>query len=151
VKLAGDIIYRTDRHGRFTFCNQAFITSLHYSRPELIGRSFLKLVRQDRRRETQRFYVRQFVEKQKSVYLELPVVDAHGKERWIGQNVQLLLEGGRWWGISRLRVRSPSRSARSSSWSGAGTSWSGLRPPRGHPLCVRSGRAADGLQQSRSD
>ena len=95
VELAGDIIYRTDRHGRFTFCNQAFITSLHYSRPELIGRSFLKLVRQDKRRETQRFYVRQFVEKQKSVYLELPVVDAHGKERWIGQNVQLLLEGGR--------------------------------------------------------
>ena len=30
VELAGDIIYRTDRHGRFTFCNQAFINSLHF-------------------------------------------------------------------------------------------------------------------------
>ncbi len=140
VELAGDIIYRTDRHGRFTFCNQAFITSLHYSRPELIGRSFLKLVRQDKRRETRRFYVRHFAEKQKSVYLELPVVDAHGRERWIGQNVQLLLEGGR---LIGLPVDCPGdhRAEARRSRTGAQPELRGAdcRYYPGHPLCLRSG------------
>jgi diguanylate cyclase (GGDEF)-like protein/PAS domain S-box-containing protein len=95
VELAGDVIYRTDRHGRLTFCNQAFITTLHYTSQELIGRSYLKLVRQDKRRETRRVYIRQYTQRQKNVYLELPLVDAHGRERWIGQNVQLLMEGER--------------------------------------------------------
>jgi len=94
VELAGDIIYRTDRHGRFTFCNQAFLSNMHFSQQELIGRSYLRLLRQDKRPEARRFYTRQMVRKQKSSYYEIPVIDAHGRERWIGQNVQLLLENG---------------------------------------------------------
>ena len=95
VEQAGDIIYRTDPEGRFTFCNQSALTMLHYQESEVIGRSYLKLIRQDKRREAERFYLRQFARKQKSTYYEFPLIDGHGRERWVGQNVQLILEGGK--------------------------------------------------------
>jgi diguanylate cyclase (GGDEF)-like protein/PAS domain S-box-containing protein len=94
VELAGDIIYRTDEQGRFTFCNQAALSMLHYTESEVLGRSYLKLIRQDKRREAERFYLRQFLRKQKSTYYEFPIIDGHGRERWIGQNAQLVVEGG---------------------------------------------------------
>jgi diguanylate cyclase (GGDEF)-like protein/PAS domain S-box-containing protein len=94
VDQAGDIIYRTDQQGRFTFCNQSALAMLHYQESEVTGRSYLKLIRQDKRREAERFYLRQFARKQKSTYYEFPVIDGHGRERWVGQNVQLILEGG---------------------------------------------------------
>jgi diguanylate cyclase (GGDEF)-like protein/PAS domain S-box-containing protein len=92
VELAGDIICRTDEQGRFTFCNQAALTSLHLSQTEVIGRSWLKLIRQDKRRAAERFYKRQFGRKQKNSYYELPLIDGHGHERWVGQSVQLVIE-----------------------------------------------------------
>ena len=59
----------------------------------MIGRSFTKLVRLDMRREVERFYMRQTARNRKSSYYEFAIVDGHGRERWIGQNVQMLTEG----------------------------------------------------------
>lgn len=95
VELAGDVICRTDDQGRFTFCNPAALAMLHFSEAELLGRSWLRLIRHDKRRQAERFYLRQYGRKQKTTYYELPIVDGHGAERWVGQNVQLVLEGGR--------------------------------------------------------
>ena len=92
VELAGDMIFRTDEQGRFTFCNQALLSLLHFSKAEVIGRSYLKFIRQDKRRAAERFYIRQYARKQKNSYFEFPIVDGHGHERWVGQNVQLVLE-----------------------------------------------------------
>jgi diguanylate cyclase (GGDEF)-like protein/PAS domain S-box-containing protein len=94
VELAGDIIYRTDAQGRFTFCNRSSLAMLHYTEAEVFGRSYLKLIRQDKRREAERFYLRQFLRRQRSTYYEFPIIDGHGRERWVGQNVQLLMEDG---------------------------------------------------------
>lgn len=94
VELAGDMILRVDAEGRFTFCNQALLATLHFTAPEIIGRSFLKMLRYDHRRAAQRFYLRQAVRKQKNTYAEYPILDGHGRERWVGQNVQLILENG---------------------------------------------------------
>jgi len=102
IDLAGDIIYRTDEQGRFTFCNQSALSMLHYTESEVLGRSYLKLIRQDKRRESERFYLRQFLRKQKSTYYEFPIVDGHGRERWIGQNAQLILEGGQVTGFQAI-------------------------------------------------
>ncbi len=93
VELAGDIICRTDAQGRFTFCNQAALAMLHYTEAEVIGRSYLKLIRTDKRRDAQRFYLRQFVRRQKSTFYEFPMVDGHGHVRWVDQNVQLVFDG----------------------------------------------------------
>ena len=93
VELAGDMIYRTDAQGRFTFCNQTLLSHLHFGKTEVIGRSYLKFIRQDKRRAAERFYIRQHARKQKSSYYEFPIVDGHGRERWVGQNVQLVTDG----------------------------------------------------------
>lgn len=93
VELAGDIICRTDAQGRFNFCNQAALSMLHYTESEVIGRSCLKLIRPDKRREAQRFYLRQFARRRKSTFYEFPVIDGHGRERWVDQNVQLVFDG----------------------------------------------------------
>jgi diguanylate cyclase (GGDEF)-like protein/PAS domain S-box-containing protein len=92
VELAGDIICRTDERGRFTFCNQAALTSLHLSEAEVMGRSWLKLIRQDKRHAAERFYIRQLARRQKNTYYEIPLIDGHGRERWVGQSVQLVIE-----------------------------------------------------------
>jgi len=57
----------------------------------VIGRSWLKLIRHDRREDARRFYLRQFARRTPNTYCEFPVVDGHGHERWLGQNVRLLL------------------------------------------------------------
>ena len=88
VDAAGDIIYRTDKTGRFTFCNPAALHMLHWTEQEVIGRSYLKLIRHDKRKEAERFYMRQFARQQKNSYYEFPILDGHGHERWIGQNAQ---------------------------------------------------------------
>jgi len=102
VELAGDIICVTDDQGRFTFCNRAALTMLHFTEAEVLGRSWLKLVRQDRRLAVHRFYLRQFARRQESTYCEFPVIDAHGQERWVGQNVQLVIGGGKAMGFQAI-------------------------------------------------
>ena len=92
VELATDMIFRLDQEGRFVYCNPAALQLLHYGEQEVIGRSFTKLVRLDMRREVEHFYLRQNARNRKTSYYEFPIVDGHGRERWIGQNVQVLTE-----------------------------------------------------------
>lgn len=94
VELAGDIIYRTDASGRFTFCNRTALSVLNLTEDEVIGRSYLKLVRQDYRNQARRFYLRQAVRKRRNSYFEYPAIDGHGRERWLGQNAQLVIDEG---------------------------------------------------------
>jgi diguanylate cyclase (GGDEF)-like protein/PAS domain S-box-containing protein len=93
VELATDMIFRLDEQGRFTYCNPAALQLLHYGEEEIIGRSFTKMVRLDMRREVEHFYLRQTARNRKNSYFEFPIVDGHGRERWIGQSVQTLTEG----------------------------------------------------------
>ncbi len=102
VELAGDIICRTDEQGRFTLCNQAALDLLHFSQAEVIGRSWLRFVRQDKRTAGQRFYKRQFGRRLKSSYYELPLIDGHGGERWVALHVQLVLENDRITGLQAI-------------------------------------------------
>jgi diguanylate cyclase (GGDEF)-like protein/PAS domain S-box-containing protein len=94
VEMAGDIICRTDRMGRFTYCNPTALSMLRLTGDEVLGRSWLKLVRQDKREAAKRFYLRQLGRRTRNTYYEFPVIDGHGRERWLAQNVQLLTENG---------------------------------------------------------
>jgi PAS domain S-box-containing protein len=95
VELATDMVFRLDDQGRFNYCNPAALQLLHYGEQEVIGRSFTKLVRVDMRREVSHFYMRQMARNRRNSYYEFAIVDGHGRERWVGQNVQLLTEGDR--------------------------------------------------------
>ena len=95
VDNANDIIYRTDANGRFTYYNPTVKHVLGYDAQELIGRQYLGLVRPDYRRATERFFGRQFIRKIASSYYEFPAVAKDGAEVWLGQNVQLVMDGDR--------------------------------------------------------
>jgi len=95
IEAAADIIYRTDVKGQFVFVNPAAIRVTKWSRDELIGRSYLTLVRPDRRADVQAFYVRQGDKRIPTTYYDFPILTADQQEVWIGQHVQLLVEGTR--------------------------------------------------------
>src|SRR5207253_11177387 len=66
-----------------------------YDASELLGRSYLELIRPAARLETRRFYRRQFLERRPNTYYEFPAHGKDGQERWLGQNVQPLWEQDR--------------------------------------------------------
>ena len=95
VDEAGDIIYRTDAQGHFIFVNPTAARLMKSSVEELIGQSYLALMRQDYRDDAIKFYGKQFVSLTPNTYYEFPAIAKDGSEIWIGQNVQLILEGDR--------------------------------------------------------
>jgi PAS domain S-box-containing protein len=99
VDHAHDIIYSADAEGRFTYCNPTAIRLLQYPPEEFLGRRYLDLIRPDYRQAAERFYGRQFVRRTPSTYFEMPVLAKDGSEMWIGQNVQIILEHGRFEGF----------------------------------------------------
>jgi PAS domain S-box-containing protein len=93
VDYANDLIYRTDANGNFTFCNPVTLRLMEYSEDELIGKNYLDLIRPDYRQDAEKFYGVQFVGNIPNTYYEFPVITQNGKEIWLGQNVQLIMEG----------------------------------------------------------
>ncbi|HEV2147972.1 MAG TPA: PAS domain S-box protein [Longimicrobiaceae bacterium] len=104
VEAASDVIYRADLEGRFTYANPAAARILGFGEEEMVGSTYLHLVREDWRERTREFYRRQVRERLSSSYYEFPVVTRDGREVWIGQNVQLVMEGDRpvgWQAVAR--------------------------------------------------
>lgn len=95
VDQATDIIYRTDQTGCFTFINAVAARLVQYSDTEILGRRFTEFIRPDYRRAAERFYRRQLARKTSSTYFEFPALAKDERDVWLGQNVQLLTEGGR--------------------------------------------------------
>jgi len=93
IEHAGEIIYRTDARGHLMFVNPASTRILKFSEEELVGRHYLDLIKPEYREATEKFYKKQFVKKIPNTYLEVPVISKEGREVWIGQNTQLVLEG----------------------------------------------------------
>ncbi len=91
MEYAQDIIYRTDRNGRFTFINPAVVRLLGYHETDVLGHPALDFVHPNFRRRAENFYLRQFLRKTPSTYYEFPLVTRTRQTLWVGQNVQLLL------------------------------------------------------------
>ncbi|MBA2732622.1 MAG: GGDEF domain-containing protein, partial [Acidobacteria bacterium] len=95
IDHASELIYRTDERGNLIFVNTACVEILGFSQEELVGRHYLSLVKQEAREATEKDYVRQFVKKIPNAYVEIPVIAKDGREIWLGQNSQLVLEENR--------------------------------------------------------
>lgn len=95
VEYASDIIYQVNLEGRVVYANPIARRILGYEDSELGGRRITDLVREDYRAEVDRFYSQQFADRTRSTYLEVPVLTKDGRELWLAQNVQLLVEDGR--------------------------------------------------------
>jgi diguanylate cyclase (GGDEF)-like protein/PAS domain S-box-containing protein len=102
VELATDMIFRLDERGRFTYWNPAALHLLHYDQHDVIGHPFQRFIRTEQRREVEHFYMRQNARNRKSSYHEFPVIDGQGRERWLGQSLQILTEEGRLIGFQAI-------------------------------------------------
>jgi two-component system cell cycle sensor histidine kinase/response regulator CckA len=94
VDHASDIIYRTDLQGRFQIFNAIAPRLLGYPAEDLIGKTYLHLIRPDFRARVRRFYREQLTRKLSHTYLEFPAVANDGSEIWFGQNVEIIEEDG---------------------------------------------------------
>jgi len=95
VEKAPDIIYRTDVRGHFTYVNPAASRVMEYADSELVGKHYLDLVRADHRDRVEAALVDQFRRRIPGTYAEFVAVSKSGREVWIGQNVELLVERDR--------------------------------------------------------
>jgi len=95
MEHAGDIIYKTDAMGHLTFFNPTAVRTLGYSPEELHGRLYLDLIRPDFREAADRFYRTQLLQKTPRTYFEFPVVASDGREVWLGQSVEGIVDGDR--------------------------------------------------------
>jgi PAS domain S-box-containing protein len=95
VENAGDIIYRTDMNGNFTYVNP---TGLHImgcaDESELVGRHYLDMVIPPMRHKLKRAIEYQLMSRTMNSYQEFIAVTTDGREVWIGQSVQLIMDGG---------------------------------------------------------
>ncbi len=94
IEHANELIYRTDAGGRLMFVNPTCTRVLKLSEEELVGLHYLDLVKPDFRETAEKFYRRQLVKKIPNAYLEIPVLTSEGREIWLGQNTQLVVEDG---------------------------------------------------------
>jgi two-component system, cell cycle sensor histidine kinase and response regulator CckA len=94
VENASDLVYRTDKTGHFTFLNRAAVNISGYEAGELIGKLYTIVIRPDMRDQAIKHFGRQFVRGIHNTYFELPIITKDGREVWIGQNTQLIVEDG---------------------------------------------------------
>jgi PAS domain S-box-containing protein len=95
VEKAGDIIYRTDANGCFTYVNQTALHLMRFnSEADILGKHFLDFAAPAFRDNLKQFYEQQFISKEPNTYYEFAAIRADGQEIWIGQNVQIVMEDG---------------------------------------------------------
>ncbi len=94
VENASDIIYRADTSGRFTYANPSALHMMGYTHEaEVLGKHYLELTTPESRHKLKRTYDHQFISKTKNTYYEFPAVTTDGHIVWVGQNVQLIMDG----------------------------------------------------------
>ena len=93
VEQAQDLIYDCDADGRFTYVNPAATRILKYEPAELVGRPFVSILREDYREMAATLLARQLGERIANTYSEYAAAPKTGETIWIGQHMQLVLEG----------------------------------------------------------
>lgn len=96
VETVSDIIYRCNYKGEFIYVNPKAVNMCGFQEEELLGKHFSELIRKDHVQRVIDFYKIQFENRERSSYLEFPILTKEGKEVWVGQTVDIykLDEGG---------------------------------------------------------
>ncbi|MBN8579638.1 MAG: PAS domain S-box protein [Anaerolineae bacterium] len=103
VENASDIIYRTDLKGMFTYANPAALNMMGFkSEQEVLGKSYLDLTTPEARSRLKRTYDHQFLSRKNNTYYEFPAITMKGEIIWVGQNVQLIMDGDKIVGFQAL-------------------------------------------------
>ncbi len=95
VENATDIIYWTNDKGQLTFVNPMGTRILGFTLNEFTGKHYLDFIHPDYRKDVERHYNTQFAKKVPNTYYEFLTYTKDGRELWLGQNVQLIIEENR--------------------------------------------------------
>jgi PAS domain S-box-containing protein len=94
VENASDIIYRADINGNFTYVNPSALKMMGYANEqEMFEKNYFDIVMPESRQQIKQAYQQQCADKIKSAYSEFPAVTMNGQLVWVGQNVQLIMDG----------------------------------------------------------
>ena len=94
VENASDIIYRADVDGNFIYVNPAALKMMGYaSGQEMLGKNYFDMATPEFRHQVKQAYDSQCEKKIKSTYYEFPTVTMDGHIAWVGQNLQLIMDG----------------------------------------------------------
>lgn len=93
VENATDIIYKVDSKGFYSYINQTAISSLGYTKEEMLGRHYLDLIHPDWKEEVASFYRNCRDNNQINSYFEFPILTRYGEVIWLAQNVQFIRQG----------------------------------------------------------
>lgn len=87
IESATDLIFETDKNGKFTYINSFSCEILGYSLSELMEMNFGQLIRDDYRQEMVLYYIEVFKETGIPRLMEFPILKKNGEEIWISQKV----------------------------------------------------------------
>ncbi|HEY4611585.1 MAG TPA: PAS domain S-box protein [Bacteroidota bacterium] len=93
VESASDIIFTIDYKGYFLHVNQAGLKASGYTIGELWKTRYLDLVLPEHRDRVKRHYMRQFLSRLPTSYVEYPFRTKLGEVRWYGQNAVPIFDG----------------------------------------------------------
>jgi PAS domain S-box-containing protein len=93
VDKANDAMYMSDAGGSFTMVNPAALRITGYSEEEIIGKHYLELIHPVYKERVEEFYRTQFAERTPDTYFEIPILTKQGETVWLGQNVQIVMDG----------------------------------------------------------
>ncbi len=93
IEQATDLVWLTDRHGRFTMVNPILLKITGFTEDEVIGKPYLDFIPKEYKKRVERFYSVQFLKKRPTSYYEFPILTKAGEWIWIGEHAQLVTEG----------------------------------------------------------
>lgn len=95
VDRARDVIYTSDRHGRFTFVSEGIEKLTGHRSKDLIGKHFTELIAPEFKEATENFYLEQARLHTEVTVREFPLITAFNTLKWVEQTVVLFLKDGK--------------------------------------------------------
>ncbi len=95
VENASDLIFGLDINWRYKYANAAALKVSEYSEEELINIYFLDLLLPEYRNLCKMKFVRQYLSKEKTTYIEYPFKSKSGKIIWFAQSTNTIIEDGK--------------------------------------------------------
>ncbi|MDP8207867.1 MAG: PAS domain S-box protein, partial [Candidatus Electryonea clarkiae] len=92
VENASEIIMTIDIEGNFNFINNAGILEAGYSSEEVLNMNYLDLIEVEHRARVKSHYLRQFLKKDRTSFIEYPYRTKSGEIRWFAQSATIMLE-----------------------------------------------------------
>ncbi len=93
VENASDIIYTIDLDSNILQINTAGSKLLGYSIDEIKRKKYHDFISEEYYELVKNHFIKQYVKKEQTTYLEVPIIKKDGQRIWLGSNINLILEG----------------------------------------------------------